>query len=188
FTWYLFTVARINAYVVYDIFNVVELAFFLVLFKQIFKTKKVVKYLPFLFVGFIIFIIIDYAFHMNTGAFDSKSSGIESIIIITLCLYYFYEELKQANSLLIYTTINFWIIIAFLIYLSGTFFLFLFAENTLHDKVFQIQYIVINSSFIIIKNIFFSIALMIKSDSSQPPNFPNENPMSDWDNIQSLKM
>jgi len=103
-------------------------------------------------------------------------------------LYYFYEKLQETNSLLIYTTQDFWIIIAFLIYLSGTFFLYLYAENTLQDKQFQIAYATINSSFILLKNVLLSIAMSKKPVTpSSPSNFPHEDIMSDWTNIQSFK-
>ena len=61
-------------------------------------------------------------------------AGVEAILIISMCIYYFYDQLKETNTLLIYTTQNFWIIIAFLIYLSGTFFLYIYAENMIERQ------------------------------------------------------
>jgi hypothetical protein len=103
------------------------------------------------------------------------------------CLNYFYEQLKEANTLLIYTTHAFWIIIGFLIYISGTFFLYIYAENTLQDKNFQNQYVIINSVFNLLRNILFSIAMLMKPESKSQPDFPNEHFISDWNNTRSFK-
>lgn len=116
------------------------------------------------------------------------SAGIEGILIITLCIYYFYEQLKKPATTLIYTHQSFWIIIAFLIFQCGTFFLYLFAENRLHNQSFKIQYAVINSAFTLLKNTLFSIAMFKKAETYISTNIPEENFISDWGNIQSMKM
>lgn len=103
------------------------------------------------------------------------------------CLNYFYEQLKEANTLLIYTTHDFWIVIGFLIYISGTFFLYIYAENTLQDKGFQDQYVIINSVFNLLRNILFSIAMLMKPEPESPPNFPDESHISDWNHARSFK-
>jgi hypothetical protein len=135
---------------------------------------------------FIIFSIIDYAFLRNPDSFNSITSGLESVFIISLCIYYFYEQLKTPNTYLIYSSINFWIIISFLIYLSGTFFLYLMAGNLLNDKIFLKQYIIINSSFNILKNILLSVAMTMKTDDEMEPIVPDEKLTTDWDPIHSL--
>jgi hypothetical protein len=104
-----------------------------------------------------------------------------------MCLYYFYEQLREDTStLLIYTTHNFWIIIAFLIFFSGTFFLYIYAENVVNDKAFQNQYAVINSGFNLLKSILFSVAMLMKPPESQV-NFPDESHISNWNHTRSFK-
>ena len=90
-------------------------------------------------------------------------TGVETVLIISMCIFYFFDQLKQPNTYLIYTTIDFWIIIAFLIYLSGTFFLYLYADNMNKSAEFRRQYFLINSSFYILKNILLGIAMLMKS-------------------------
>ena len=101
--------------------------------------------------------------------FDSIPVGIEAIAIILMCVYYLFIQIKGVNDLFVYSTSNFWIMITFLIYISGTFFLGIMAENYLQSKAFRaqymIQYIIINSTFNVLKNILFSIAMLMK-----PPN------------------
>jgi hypothetical protein len=47
--------------------------------------------------------------------------------------------------------------------MAGTFFLYIMAENMLRDKGFQIQYIIINAAFNILKNLLFSVSMLMKS-------------------------
>lgn len=170
----------------YDLFNVVELALFFLFIRQIFRTKKVVRYLPFVFIAFVCFGIIDYVFLRQSETFNSKIAGAENILIIILCLYYFYEKLQETNSLLIYSTLNFWVIIALLIYSSGTFFLYLYAESTLKDKEFQDIYITINSSFVLLKNILLSIAMLKKPENLQQSSSLDEGFLTDLNNYPSF--
>ena len=106
-----------------------------------------------------------------------------------MCIYYFFDKLKQPDTALIYASTNFWIIISFLIYLSGTFFLYLYSDsNMLENKVFQRQYIMINSSFYILKNVLLGIAMLMKPDKNNGQAiFPEDRLNADWDTNQSLQ-
>jgi hypothetical protein len=117
------------------------------------------------------------------NGFDSIASGVECIFIILLCIYYLIIQLKGINNLFVYSTSNFWIIITFLIYLSGTFFLYIMAENMIMTKGFLAQYIVINSVFNILKNILLSIAMLMKPTPTEKNKQKNE----DWDDFLSHK-
>jgi hypothetical protein len=96
------------------------------------------------------------------NSFDSITVGVESILIILMCIYYLIVQIKGANNLFVYSTSNFWIVITFLIYLSGTFFLYIMAENMINDRAFQSQYDIINSAFNVLKNVLLSIAMLMK--------------------------
>lgn len=115
-------------------------------------------------------------------------AGVEAVLIIAMCIYYFFDQLKQPNSLMIYSSINFWIIISFLIYLSGTFFLNIYADSMITDKAFIKQYIIINSSFNILKNVLLSVAMLMKPDkvNNQTILFPEDRLSADWNTNQSL--
>ncbi|HVZ96474.1 MAG TPA: hypothetical protein VG847_06340 [Chitinophagaceae bacterium] len=99
--------------------------------------------------------------------FDSFSMGLEAIIILILCIYYLVVSIGKSYNLSIYSTTNFWIIISFLIYLAGTFFLYIMAENMQMDKHFRVLYIIINAVFNILKNVLLSIAMLMKPSSSE---------------------
>lgn len=103
-------------------------------------------------------------------------------------MYYFFDQLKQPNTLMIYSSINFWIIISFLIYLAGTFFLNIYADSMLTDKAFINQYILINSSFNILKNLLLCVAMMMKPDNKNDQNiFPEDTLNADWNANQLLQ-
>ncbi len=117
-------------------------------------------------------------------AFDSFTVGVEATLIILMCIYYLVVQIKSTNNLLVYSTTNFWIAITFLIYMSGTFFLYIMAESMLNDKAFQIQYIVINAIFNILKNVLFSVAMLMKSSQVTPQMIQRNN----HDDLLSFKL
>ncbi len=168
FGYYLHLIHVENAYLLYAIFTVAEFYFFCFFYHYIIPAGFVKKLLfPFCFL-FLIFSALDFFLINKMSGFDSIAIGIESIIIILLCIYYLIVQIKGSNNLLIYSTFNFWIIITFLIYLSGTFFLYIMTETMIYNKTFRIQYLVINSVFNILKNVLLSIAMVMKSGQPKP--------------------
>ncbi|MDQ6904737.1 MAG: hypothetical protein M3139_17215, partial [Bacteroidota bacterium] len=101
-----------------------------------------------------------------------------------MCIFYLAVQIRGSNNLFVYSTSNFWIIISFLIYISGTFFLYVMAENMIQNKAFQIQYAVINSVFIILKNILLSVAMLMKPT---PANIQLQK-NKDYDDLLSYKL
>ena len=82
----------------------------------------------------------------------------------------------------LYQLPSFWISVAFLVYFSGNFFLFLFSKVIENEPGFADQYTLIYSSITIIKNIFLCIALIINKKTIIPkdnsliiPNLSMEN-------------
>ncbi len=188
--YYLHSITRLRPFIpiLYDIFTTAELVFFCIFFLYTIKTKLGKKIIFLIISCFIIFSLADFFFLTQNKLFNSTTAGVESFIIISMCLYYFYDELKQVTTDLIYTTKNFWIIIAFLIFLSGTFFLYIYTENMVQDDSFKRQYSIINSSFLVLKNILFSIAMILKPKITAKKNLPiEEHFSSDFNSIQSFK-
>jgi hypothetical protein len=162
-------------------FSLFSWFFYLVVFND--KIKKIIPALVILFILFNLFIY----FISHSGSFGSLTVGLESVLIIAMCIYYFFDQLKQPNTFLIYSSINFWIIISFLIYLSGTFFLYIYADSMINNKAFLEQYMIINSSFIILKSILLSIAMLMKSDQINNQSlFPEDTLNADWSTNRSL--
>ena len=152
----------------YDIFTVAELCFFAAYFYFINATPLIRKVLQIIVVVFIIFSFVDH-FYITQ---ENYSTGVQAVLILIMCIYYFYNQLKKPNSFLIYNSINFWIIIAFLIYMAGTFFLYVIAENMVADKQFTRMYGIINFSFNLFKNILLSIAMLMREDKKTDNYIP----------------
>jgi len=115
---------------------------------------------------FLVFAGIDFFLVNQMTAIDSMAIGVESILIILMCIYYLIVQIKGSSNLFVYSTSNFWIVITFLIFFSGTFFLYIMLESQFEDKSYRTLYTFINSIFYILRYILFSVAMVMKS--SQP--------------------
>lgn len=121
--------------------------------------------LPFLIVTIILF--------LNKGtktSIDSIAITIEYILLITYSLFWFFEELNQASTRFIYSTYQFWIVMAILLYPAGTFFFFM-QSDTFSDDEWD-RWLMINYIFTIIKNGCFAVAMAIQKKISDD-NFHN---------------
>jgi amino acid transporter len=111
--------------------------------------------------------------------FDSISASIESVTIIILSIIYFFEQINQQQENFIYSSANFWIVLAIMVYLSGTLFLFIMARN-LPEKELE-KYWVINNVSNVVTNIIFCVAFLVNRFAS--PNPSAEKHYMDYNNI-----
>lgn len=114
--------------------------------------KNIILIVSVIFLGYTTY----HFFYHSKSSFDSIPASVESLIIISFCVYYFYEQIKIPSVGIIYSTYPFWAIVGMLIYLSGTLFLFLYVASLENANDFTNWYI--NNVLNIIKNIFFAIA------------------------------
>lgn len=143
-------------------FTIVEYSFFCYFIYTILQKNFIKKVVPFIWMGFVLLALIDIIYISKKNAFDSFASGIESIIILLLCISYLFSEIRGSNSLALYSTFNFWVVITFLIYFSGTFFLYLLTNKMYKEASFHRLYFIINISSNILKNIFLCVAMTMK--------------------------
>ncbi len=149
-----------------NLFTIVEYTFFCYFIYLILPKGRLKKTVPFLWIAFILFALADYVLFSKTHEFDSFASGIEAIIVLLLCMAYLFSQVRTNNNLLIYSTFNFWTVIAFFIYFSGTFFLYLMTDKMRVSVSFQKMYFVINISFNILKNLLLCVAMMMKLNAT----------------------
>jgi hypothetical protein len=90
---------------------------------------------------------------------------VEAITIIALSIYFFYEQLTSPDTPLVYMQARFWVVIGYLIYTAGTFFLTLYFDSL--PRAVMKEYYVINNAFLIVKTILLSIAVFMKEDENQ---------------------
>lgn len=147
-------------------FTIVEYTFFCTFIWFTLAGRNARKWIPVVWLAFILFALVDIIFINKSGAFDSFTSGIESLVVFFLCILYLFAEMGKSNNLIIYSTFDFWIVITFLIYFSGTFFLYIFVASVGGNPDFQKQYFVINISFNILKNVLLCVAMTMRINKS----------------------
>jgi hypothetical protein len=116
-----------------------------------------------LFFGFALYNIIDT---VNYN-FDALPASVECILVIIFCVSFFYEQINNTEVSFVYASKKFWIIVAILIYLSATLFLFISSMYlTLEERR---EYWFINSISNFLKNVLLSIAFMLPNHKTTSP-------------------
>lgn len=110
---------------------------------------------------FFTFFCAYYILASKIDGFDSIQTAVECILIIILCLFYFYEQLISQEVALIYNNYKFWIVIALLLYLAGAFFIFVFAASMPKKEADSYWAIIFIGA--IIRNILFTIAVYLST-------------------------
>ena len=95
------------------------------------------------------------------SVFDSIPTTIESIIIIAYCLLYFHQEIKKPATEYMYSKTDFWIVSALFLYMSGNFFIYMYAAQLLLQQDFANMYMIIHGIFYSIRNIIFSMIMFL---------------------------
>jgi hypothetical protein len=150
-------------------FGIFAFVLYLVIDNRIFKSIILISGL-----GFLIFSLV----YLITGAnknFDSVSASLESIFVIAYCILYLFDQLNKPQVIFIYQDPNFWFVAGFMVYLSGTLFLFIQANNLdleTRDNLWKINYFAN-----IVKNILFAIAFSTKKSDSIFPSL--DSPFDD---------
>jgi hypothetical protein len=115
---------------------------------------------------FIIWSIIFFSYSIydynisKSGYFSFIPLVIECLFFLVVIVNFFYEKIQYSISAPIYNSPVFWISVAFLIYFSGNFFLFLLSNSMFKNQNFKDLYTLIYSSVTIFKNIFLCVAVI----------------------------
>jgi hypothetical protein len=90
---------------------------------------------------------------------DSVPIAIETIAIFLFSFFYFFEQINDTENLFVYNQPSFWNVLGILIYLAGSFFVYISANSISLKQL--LQYWMITNIASIIKNIFFVIAILL---------------------------
>jgi hypothetical protein len=112
---------------------------------------------------FFVFAIF-YFLTVKNNTFDSLPASIESILIVAFSIFYLFDQMSKPQVIFIYQEPNFWFVVGFIIYFSGTLFLFIQASNL--TKEVRDNFWKINLFSNIIKNILFAIAFSTKKSKN----------------------
>jgi hypothetical protein len=147
----------------FRLFTIVEysiITFFILQLIESILFKRLIK------IGSVIFIAISILdiYTSSFTSFDSLPSGIESILVLSYCLFFVYEKMTSSDFSFNGTI---WITIGFILFFSGTFFLFILSQNNFKDSSFILTYGYIVAIFNIIKNLFITIGVVSESNNSK---------------------
>jgi len=106
--------------------------------------------------------IISYNVLVKVKGIDSIPIGVEAILIIVFSFYYLYEQMKDTESLFVYSRYSFWIVLGMMLYLAGSFFIYIYASQLAPTEVGK--YWIFTNIFSILKNIFFTIAIFLNTN------------------------
>jgi hypothetical protein len=155
------TKLQITLYDGYTLFEFLFFAKFIHYHIQSKSFRKIILIVSCAFAAFIIY------FNLNAKyrGFDSIPIGIETILILLFAFYFLFEQMKDTQTLFIYSKYSFWIVLGMMMYLAGGFFIYIFASQVGGEEIGK--YWFFTNIFSIIKNILFAIAISITSHHSR---------------------
>lgn len=167
----------------YAYFTLLEYLLFTFVFYILINNKRFKKLIILLSICFIAF-FIPYNIFGTIRGIDSTPIGIETILILIFSFYYFYEQMQDIeNSIFIYNKYSFWLIIGMMLYLSGCFFIYIYTSYLPDDKTI-LKYWIFTNVFSMLKNIFFTIAIIIHAyQSHKKQTLKNSMPVLNLQNL-----
>jgi hypothetical protein len=147
----------------YSSFTFFEYSLFAAILYMIIKNRFFKKMIITISILFTIFLIL-YDLIGKVKVIDSIPIGIEAILILIYSFYYLFEQMKDTENLFIYSRYPFWLVIAMMLYLAGSFFIYIYASQ-LGDKEVE-RYWIFTNIFCIIKNILFTFAIVLNNKQS----------------------
>jgi hypothetical protein len=138
--------------------------------------KRIILIFSILFIAFQIFHFVN----IKLTVVDSLPIGVETILLFSYIIFYFYEQFKLPNPDYVYRNPTFWIFFGILIYLGGSFFFNILADYMNKKTVVKLW----SLTFIgdIVKNLLFLYALIIiKNHSKNQPHQKKSIPHLDMD-------
>lgn len=141
----------------YLIYTILEFTAFVILISHSEKKKGFKNTVAIVWGAFFLFCLTRY-FNKSYERMDSYEIAFESLVIISLVIYFFYLRLKHVDEQYLYQNPFFWLMTGMLVYLGFTFF-FNILVNHVDNEVIRNYY---HFSYIgdIIKNCLFAIALL----------------------------
>ena len=143
-----------------SLFTIIEFCSFGFFFYFNLKNNLLKKLIFFTIIAFVIFCLTNLFLQFSAyEALDTIPVTFQALFIMTLCVIYFFEQIRNPKALFIYSTSEFWIVTGILVYLAGTFFIFIYSANLTQaqlDTYWSINYV-----FNTIKNILFGLGIYI---------------------------
>jgi len=161
-------------YIILSIYTIFEYSIFTYFLYSIIDNKIFKSIVAISTLAFFLFALIAFFFSKQND-FDSLSASIESILIIAFCIFFLFDQLNKPQVIFIYQDPNFWFVVGFMVYLSGTLFLFIEANDLTKQVRDNFWKILLFAN--ITKNILFAVAFSTKKSKTLQHSF--EDPFDD---------
>ena len=149
--------------------------FFFAFYLRSIISKKIVRNVALFAIPIFAIFQIVYYYSAKKMIFDSIPSGIEAIVIISLTMYYFYEQFSASENIIASDKYQTWISLGIMIYLAGTFFFYLLANNMNKSEI--IKYWFFTYIFETMKNLLFAYSIVsfykTKKETKKNQQLPN---------------
>jgi len=118
-----------------------------------------------LFIGFLYL----FNFIYIPQRIDSIPIAVETVILLIIGIYFFYEQFTNNSSTYLYSQFGFWLTIGIWIYLCGSLFIYLYGEHLTTPEKEQFWFL--TYIFEIVKNIMFCVAIVVNARQTiiKPP-------------------
>jgi hypothetical protein len=150
------------------LYTLIEYLSFILLIAGSVKNKRakiIILLISLLFVAFLF--LLNFVFPYDR--YDSIPIAAETLILLIVSIYFFYEQFKDTSTLYIYHQYSFWLTIGILVYLCGSLFIFALAEQMSPAQITEFWY----WTYIveIIKNILFTVGILmyVRKPFVKPP-------------------
>lgn len=150
----------------YSFFTLIEYVLFAAFIYSHVKSLFVRRGILILSILFALFLPI-HTFTSTVRSIDSVPIGLETILILIYSFYFFYEQMNDVDDVFIYSKYPFWIVTGMIIYLAGSFFIYIFAnqvERHVLDNFWFITY-----AFYVLKNILFAFGILTYVKQTKNP-------------------
>lgn len=156
------------AHNLYSLFTFCEYTLWIVFFLANIERRAIRLSVLILSIGVIGFLIW-YPLSASIERVDSIPIGVETISILLVSFYFLYELMNQPKMNYIYNDYRFWIVTGMCLYLAGSFFYYILAQQL--DRKTLESFRFISYLFYIIKNVFFAISILIFAKNTKSNSF-----------------
>lgn len=165
----LFAAADIDMNLYFGSFTVIEFLLFAYFISSNIESKRFRLFLTITSVGFVLFNII-YAYNAVLNNIDSVAIGIETILIFLYAFCYLFEQTSVHLETFIYHRFQFWVIIGILLYLAGSFFIYILASQVPRKALDD--YWFLTNGLYVLKNILFAVGIFVYLKESKKSRSP----------------
>ena len=155
----------INNLFVLHSYTLLEFTLLLLIYRSVIASKAFKRATVLSIVAFFIFKVLDVSIITGISKIDTLAMVIESVIMIVLSMFYSSRLIEKKDMHLMRLPI-FWINAAVLVYFASSFFLFLYSTYIFSDAEQYYEYWSIHNILIIIRNILFTVAMLVLRKST----------------------